>query len=83
MIDRFLRYSLSRARPVRAAVLQDGAVKYINITVVDMEGGTVRYLSSKNRKTPRELDRDSLLSVGYARGDHGDTLENEEKEQEK
>ncbi len=77
MIDRFLLYSLQHRRPIR--VMCADTLKYMNLTVLSIEGDTLYYLKS-GTKTPRQMPLNNLLSAGYARGDNGDPLENELKE---
>ena len=72
MVTRFLRYSLAHERPVRALFAAD--LRYRNITVVALDGERVTYRVA-GRKTPRTCPLSDLLTVGYARGDDGDTLQ--------
>ncbi len=71
MVKRFLRYSLEHGRPVRALFLD--TMKYRNITVTALEGERVTYTQA-GKKTPVTRPLSDFLSVGYARGDDGDTL---------
>ncbi|MBQ9197298.1 MAG: hypothetical protein IJ662_13835 [Clostridia bacterium] len=72
MVTRFLQYSLDHNRPVKA--LFADTMKFKNITVVLLDGNTVGYLTA-GRKKPLTTTVDNLLSVSYARGDDGDTLQ--------
>ena len=71
MLNRFLRYSLEHARPIR--VWMEGEKKYQNITVIALEGQTVHFIMAR-KKTPQMKEMDAFLSASYARGDDGDTL---------
>ncbi len=79
MVDRFLRYSLERNKPIR--VLFSDTMKYKNITVVLMEGNQIAYLTA-GRKRPLTTERENVLSAAYARGDDGDTLRHLMREME-
>ena len=70
-MERFLRYSLERERPIRAVFLLNGAMLQKTITVLALEKGTVT-LCAKSFKTPLILPSQDILSCDYARGDHGD-----------
>lgn len=72
MIKRFLAYSLDHHRPVKALFLD--TMKYKNITVTALTEDTVTFLAS-GRKKPETMPLSGLLSVSYARGDDGDTLQ--------
>ncbi len=71
-VERFLVYSLDHGRPVKA-LMADG-MKYLNIRVVSLADGRVTYLTAA-RKTPVTVPIEAILSVSYARGDSGDTLQ--------
>ena len=71
MLERFLRYSLEHAKPVK--VLLADTLKYQNITVIALENETVIFVTAR-KKTPQALPRAAFLSASYARGDDGDTL---------
>lgn len=70
-MERFLRYSLERGRPIRAVLLLQGALVQKTITVLALEGGGVT-LRLGTRKTPLSLPVEDIFSCDYARGDHGD-----------
>lgn len=68
----FLRYSLKHGRPVKVLLMPGEEKPSLNLTVTAMEQEGFHYLSARNKKTPKYLPYDSLLSAGYARGDQGD-----------
>jgi len=70
-MERFLRYSLERSRPIRAVFLLDGkmAQKQVQVLALDNEKVTLR-ISAK--KLPVVLVVADVLSCAYARGDHGE-----------
>ena len=70
--DRFLTYSLERARPVRM-LLAGETLRCVNLTVVAMDDSGITALRA-GRKTPVTLSYDQILAVSYARGDDGDTV---------
>ena len=72
MIRRFLLYSLAHQRPVKA--LFSDTMKYRNITVTALDEHQVTYTLA-GKKTPVVSPVDAILSVSYARGDDGDTLQ--------
>ena len=78
MVRRFLCYSLAHARPVKA--LFADTMKYRNITVTALDETTVTFTLA-GKKTPLTRPISDLLTVGYARGDDGDTLQYAVKEQ--
>ena len=78
MVKRFLRYSLLHERPVKA--LFADTMKYRNITVVQLDEALVAYRVA-GKKTPLVSPLTDILSVSYARGDDGDTLQYAVKEQ--
>lgn len=77
MIERFLRYSIERARKIKI-VFEDGAgvLRHRNITVLSVDSERLFYLSS-GRKLPQDMPLSSVLAASYARGDEGDPLKNE------
>ena len=79
MVKRFLAYSLAHGRPVKA--LFADTMKYQNITVVGLTDQAVAYTVA-GKKTPRTASLGDILSVCYARGDDGDTLQYAVKETE-
>lgn len=72
LVERFLRYSLERGRPIKVMLLRDGQPWSGNISVLSLEDGHFTYITAKNKKKPQTLKADDLLSAGYARGDEGD-----------
>ena len=72
MIRRFLDYSLAHNRPVKA--LFADTLIYRNITVIAITEDSVSFLTP-GRKNPLTVPLSQLLSVSYARGDDGDTLQ--------
>ena len=78
MPDRFLLYSLRHNRPVKA-LLSLEKLQYETLTVLDINEDEFSYITAR-RKTPRTVPLSALLAVGYARGDDGDGLTNEERE---
>ena len=79
MVKRFLRYSLDHNRPVKA--LFASALRYRNITVTALDDQEVTYRVA-GKKAPVVSPLGDILSVCYARGDDGDTLQYVGKEQE-
>ena len=77
MVKRFLAYSLAHGRPVKA--LFADTMKYKNITVVGLADQEVTYTVA-GKKTPLTSPLSDILSVCYARGDDGDTLQYAVKE---
>lgn len=78
MVEAFLRYSLLHNRPVKVLFAGD-PLKYHTITVIGMEGDRLSYLTAR-KKTPVTIEISEILTAGYARGDHGDPLENAARE---
>lgn len=76
MLDRFLRYSLERAQKISMIVEIDGFMKKMTVTIVRMDENTIAYVTSRSPKE-KTIDRASILSASYARGDEGDTLKKE------
>jgi hypothetical protein len=73
MIDRFLKYSLQHGKKIKAMWLEGDEIKQGNITVKEIKNDVVYYTSSKS-KTPKTINKQQLLSLGYARGDSGETI---------
>ena len=78
MMKRFLAYSLAHGRPVKA--LFASSMRYRNITVTALSDEEVTFTVA-GKKTPLTCPLSDLLSVSYARGDDGDTLQYAVKEQ--
>ena len=74
----FLRYSLRHGRPVKVLLMPGQEKPNLNLTVTELTEEGIHYLSARNKKTPRFLPFDALLSAGYARGDQGD-MDQEQK----
>lgn len=81
MIRRFLQYSLRHQRPIKAVWTEGEEIHSRNVTVVQVDADSFFYLSSRNKKEPKEMQIQDVLSCCYARGDSGDTLKNLEREQ--
>ena len=79
MVKRFLAYSLAHGRPVKA--LFADTMKYKNITVTRLTDREVTYTVA-GKKTPLTAPLGDILSISYARGDDGDTLQYAVKETE-
>ena len=80
LAERFLRYSLRHNKPVKAVLATGGGLRTGNITVLALSGGQVTYITAR-KKTPCVAAAADILSAGYARGDAGDTLLNERREE--
>ncbi len=82
MVERFLRYSLEHGRKI-TLILNDGqGMRRINTTVVAVDENSIACVSGIKGK-PKMLEKASILSACYARGDEGDTLKNEALEYKK
>jgi hypothetical protein len=79
MVRRFLEYSLRYHRPIKAVWLEEGKMASGNLTVLTLAEDSFTFVTSRAKKTPREMALDDLLSAAYARGDDGDTLKNTER----
>ena len=73
MIDRFLKYSLQHGKKIKAMWLEGDELKQGNITVKEIKNDVVYYTSSKS-KTLKAINKQQLLSLGYARGDSGENI---------
>ena len=76
MLERFLRYSLERGQKIAIITETDGVMKKMTVTVVRMDEKEIAYMTARSAKE-KTLDRASILSASYARGDEGDTLKKE------
>ncbi|MBO4377947.1 MAG: hypothetical protein J5889_03230 [Clostridia bacterium] len=76
MLERFLRYSLERSQKISMIAEIDGVMKKMTVTIVRMDENEISYVTSRSTKE-KTLDRASILSASYARGDEGDTLKKE------
>lgn len=82
MVKRFLAYSLRYGRPIKAVWLEAGQMASGNLTVTALSEDRFSYITSRSKKTPREMAIEDLLSAAYARGDDGDTLKNTQRMKE-
>jgi len=73
MIGRFLRYSLENEKKICAVLMQDGAMKKINllVTQIDEDGGGFS-ARLPGRKKDMHIALDDILTCAYARGDQGE-----------
>lgn len=70
-MERFLRYSLEKQRPIRLIFLQDnGGMKQLNAQIVEMGEDTVRFTSLRP-KGEFTIEKASILSADYKKGDEG------------
>lgn len=83
MVRRFLEYSLRYSCPIKAVWMEEGKMASGNLTVLALDEEKLTYITSRSRKTPREMAVSDLLSAAYARGDDGDTLKNTQRMKEK
>ena len=72
MIRRILIYSRDHDRPVKA--LFADTLKYQNIRVTALDDHSVTFRTAGKKKEVT-LPLESILSVSYARGDDGNTLQ--------
>ena len=70
-MDRFLRYSLTHGRKIRAVLQTEGKLTQATVTVLALDGQTAT-LRVGARKTPVTVSLVDILSCDYARGDHGE-----------
>ena len=73
MIDRFLKYSLEREKKICAVLMQDGAMKKINllVTAIDEDGSGFSARLAGRKKDAHVACAD-VLTCAYARGDQGE-----------
>ena len=70
-MERFLRYSLERQRPIRLIFFaDDGSMKQVNAQVTAMAEGKVCF-SCLRPKGCFEVAKERILSADYKRGDEG------------
>ena len=70
-MERFLRYSLEKQRPIRLMYMTDDAqLKQLNAQIINYNSETVRFTSLRPKGT-FEIPRPQLLSADYKRGDEG------------
>ena len=79
MDRRFIEYAIRHGRPLKAVLLLDGQIRQKTITVVSFDAENLYYIEGRKKKA-FGIALDDVLSVGYARGDSGDTLVNMERE---
>lgn len=70
-MERFLRYSLQRQRPIRGMLLLKEVLVQKTFTVLALEADQVTLRFGQKGKT-LALPACDILSCDYARGDHGD-----------
>lgn len=69
-MERILRYSLERRKPIRLIFQREGALQQRNVQVLALESGRVRLLSRRPREE-WEMPLADVLGADYARGDEG------------
>ena len=70
-MERFLRYSLEKQRPIRIIYLmENGAMKQLNAQIVELGEDTVRFTSLRP-KGEFTISKASILSADYKKGDEG------------
>ncbi|MGI6739050.1 MAG: hypothetical protein ACOX54_06680 [Christensenellales bacterium] len=72
MIERFLSYSLQHNRKIKAIWTEDDNIKHGNIVVTEIGDDYFCYTQAR-KKTSTRMEKACLLSLGYARGDSGET----------
>ena len=71
-MKRFLEYSRYHNKRISAVFIEDDKISRQNITIIEYDDDSFAYISAK-QKSPRRLPMETLLTAGYARGDHGET----------
>lgn len=79
MIDRFLLYSLEHKKKILLMVMDEKGIRRMNVTVTAVGDTAVEYVTGRSEKR-KSIAYEQILSASYARGDDGDTLKNEETE---
>lgn len=69
-MERILRYSLERRKPIRLIFQREGTLQQRNVQVLALESGRVRLLSRRPREE-WEMPLTDVLGADYARGDEG------------
>ncbi|MBE5804204.1 MAG: hypothetical protein E7316_06805 [Clostridiales bacterium] len=70
-MERFLRYSLEKQRPIRLIFYTDeGKMKQVNAQVTAMTETSVAFTCLRPKGT-FEMEKSRLLSADYKRGDEG------------
>ena len=70
-MERFLRYSLEKQRPIRLIFFaDDGSMKQLNAQVTNLQPGQVTFTSLRPKGT-YDIPLERLLSADYKRGDEG------------
>lgn len=70
-MERFLRYSLEKQRPIRLIFFTDeGKMKQVNAQIVGVEEEMVRFICLRP-KGEFVVSKERILSADYKRGDEG------------
>ena len=70
-MERFLRYSLEKQRPIRLIFFtEDGSMKQVNAQIVGVDGEMVRFACLRP-KGEFVVSKERILSADYKRGDEG------------
>ena len=70
-MERFLRYSLEKQRPIRLIFFtDDGGMKQLNAQIQEITADAVRFTSLRP-KGEFIISKDRILSADYKKGDEG------------
>lgn len=70
-MERFLRYSLDKQRPIRLMYMEeDGQMRQVNAQISAMDGATVCFTCLRP-KGVFTIRMEQILSADYKRGDEG------------
>jgi len=69
-MERLLRYSLERQRPIRVIFQREGRMLQRKVQVLALEEDMIR-LSSQRPLEAWSMSREDLLGADYVRGDEG------------
>ncbi len=69
-MERILRYSLERGRPIRLIFQREGRLEQRNVQVLALDAERVR-LRSRRPREEWEMALTDVLGADYARGDEG------------
>ncbi|MBQ8313115.1 MAG: hypothetical protein IJX84_07930 [Clostridia bacterium] len=70
-MERFLRYSLEKQRPIRLIFFaDDGSMKQVNAQITGVTETTVAFTCLRP-KGAFEVEKERILSADYKRGDEG------------
>ena len=70
-MERFLRYSLEKQRPIRLIfITDDGGMKQLNAQIQEITETTVRFTSLRP-KGEWSMEKALILSADYKKGDEG------------